>query len=304
MRSSGWRCQTWPLPEAVGTIKEQMPYPAGGGHPLRLQAGSGVRGRRGGQGAHQPGQHRWRGPGEGGGGRLSCRKDIPIRIGVNGGSAWSKPLLAKYGRRLPPKPWWNPPSATSNCSTGTISTTSASVPEVLQRAHHHGGLPADEPSEVIIPYTLASPRRAPPRMGTHQVRRGHRRPAGHGHRRHHPGVPVRRPGGGGVRRPRASCKAVRRAEGGPGAHLLPHLRPHPHRPDRRWPSEVERAPKNVCNKPITVAVMGCVVNGPGRGLRRRRGHRWRQRLRDALFPRKSAEKGVGRPVSRRIVRVN
>ncbi len=53
--------------QAVGKIKEAVPHPPGGGHPLRLQAGPGGHRRRGGQGAHQPGQHRGRGPREGGG---------------------------------------------------------------------------------------------------------------------------------------------------------------------------------------------------------------------------------------------
>lgn len=55
-------------------------------------------------------------------------------------------------------------------------------------------------------------------------------------------------------------------------------------------TQVEERLKAV-DKPITVAVMGCVVNGPGEGLRRRRGHRRRQRGGPALPQGRDREKG-------------
>ena len=60
---------------AVGGHSGAEPHPSGGGHPFRLPAGPGVRGRRVRQSAHQSGQHRRGGPGEGGGRRLPPKGD-------------------------------------------------------------------------------------------------------------------------------------------------------------------------------------------------------------------------------------
>ena len=47
----------------------------------------------------------------------------------------------------------------------------------------------------------------------------------------------------------------------PGGHHLPHLRPHQY-PCTEIANEVEKRLQG-CKKSIKVAVMGCVVNGPG-----------------------------------------
>ena len=65
--------------------------------------------------------------------------------------------------------------------------------------------------------------------------------------------------------------------------------------------EVERRLEG-CTKPITVAVMGCVVNGPGEA-RRRRGHRRRRRRGPAVPPWRNSAQGSpgqagGRPDGR------
>ena len=74
-------------------------------------------------------------------------------------------------------------------------------------------------------------------------------------------TPDGRPGGGDLRRPRYS-EGHRPAERGAGAWW-----PAPPAGGRRstsspWPRQVEERLKTV-TKPITVAVMGCPVNGPG-----------------------------------------
>ena len=57
-------------------------------------------------------------------------------------------------------------------------------------------------------------------------------------------------------------KAAGLRQGGREPHRLPHLRPHPHRPDPHGGGG-GAAPGMNCTKNITVAVMGCAVNGPG-----------------------------------------
>ena len=140
-----------------------------------------------------------------------ARRGVPIRIGVNGGSL-EKPLLAKYGGVCPEA---MVESAFSHIRLLNqfdfddicVSLKSSSVPMTMKA------------------YRLMS------QASDYPFRRGHRGPAGPGHRGHHAGVPVRRPGGGGLRRQR-DPQGGGRPEGGGGAGVLPHLRPHPHRPDR------------------------------------------------------------------------
>ena len=83
---------------------------------------------------------------------------------------------------------------------------------------------------------------------------------------------------------------------------LRHLRTNPHRLD---PVGTRGgAPSENGAKTHHCSSHGLHRQRPRGSVRSRCGHRWRQRLRNALFPWKSAEKGAGRPVSRRIVRVN
>ena len=70
----------------------------------------------------------------------ACRqKGIPIRIGVNGGSL-EKPILAKYGGVTPEALVESPYQAAGEVRLHRHLR----VPQVLQRAGHHGGLPPDE----------------------------------------------------------------------------------------------------------------------------------------------------------------
>ena len=51
--------------------------------------------------------------------------------------------------------------------------------------------------------------------------------------------------------------------GGHQRRFLPDLRPHAHRPRSASRKEVERRCAEIRGKKLKVAVMGCVVNGPG-----------------------------------------
>ena len=62
--------------------------------------------------------------------------------------------------------------------------------------------------------------------------------------------------------PGTSCKAAGPAEGWAGADRPAPPAGAPVSTSSAWPAEVEERLKAV-DKPITVAVMGCVVNGPG-----------------------------------------
>ena len=87
------------------------------------------------------------------------------------------------------------------------------------------------------------------------------RAAGRGHWRHHAHLADGRPGAGGARGMDAAC-GVGPAPPAPGDHQLPHMRPLQGGPDRAGPKEVESRIGHL-DKPVKVAVMGCVVNGPG-----------------------------------------
>ena len=128
----------------------------------------------------------------------ACKaKNLPIRIGVNGGSL-EKPLLAKYGGVTP--------EALVESAFGHIA--------LLEQYDFHDICVSLKSSSVVTTmaaYRLMSEKSNYPLHlgrhrdghhpdGHHQIRHRHRGPAGPGDWRHPAGVPVRRPGGGGVRR--------------------------------------------------------------------------------------------------------
>ena len=187
-----------------------------------------------------------------------ARRNIPIRIGVNGGSL-EKPLLEKYGGVTP--------QAMVDSAFGHIallnrydfddicvSLKASSVPITM------GAYTPDAPA-VGLPPPPGSHRGGHHSHGDAEGCRRHRRPAGPGDRGHSPGDPHRRPGGGGLCRPGHS-QGHRPAPGGAEPHRLPHLRPGTKIDLIPLAQAVEERLKTV-TKPITVAVMGCPVNGPG-----------------------------------------
>ena len=190
----------------------------------------------------------------------ACRlQGIPIRIGVNGGSL-EKGLLAKYGGVCP--------EAMVESAFGHIrllnkfdfddicvSLKSSSVPMTM-RAYQ-----LMREKAIILTYWRYRGRDGPD--GHPEVCGGHRGPAGPGDRGHHAGLPPRRPGGGGLRGP-GHPEGRRGPAGGGRAGLLSHLWADPHRSDR--PGCPGGGAAEGVDKPITVAVMGCAVNGPGRRL--------------------------------------
>ncbi len=95
----------------------------------------------------------------------------------------------------------------------------------------------------------------------HPLGRGHRRPAGRGHRGHHPRLPRRRPGGGSARgagHPESPGAVAPRA----GHRGL--SQPAPARVSTWQPlPRAGAAPGRTCKAPLRIAVMGCAVNGPG-----------------------------------------
>ena len=125
----------------------------------------------------------------------------------------------------------------------------------------------------------AAPRRHRGRPAAGRAGQGHRRhrhPAGRGHRRHHPLLAHRRPGRGGPGRPPAA-----RGAGPAGAQDASTSSPA--RRCGRAEIDVIRVAKEAeaalaeRKLPIQVAVMGCVVNGPGEARIGRPRHRRRPR---------------------------
>ena len=258
-RSSGWPCRT--MAAAGGgrsRIREQIHIPlvADIHFDYRCALECADRGMR--RSADQPRQHRRGGPGEGGGGRLPGKgHPHPHRRQrrLPGEGAAGRSTAAS-----PPRPWWRAPWATSRLLNQfdfddiCISVKCSDVPLTMAA------------------YRLLSERtRLPPAPGGHrgghplhgddQVRHGHRGPAVPGHRGHHPGDADRGPGGGGLRR--QEDPEGRAASGRTGVNLIAcptcgrtriDLIPLAEEVERRLPD---------CPKPITVAVMGCAVNGPG-----------------------------------------
>ena len=180
----------------------------------------------GGQDPHQPRQHRRPGPGARRWRTPAGSEGIPIRIGVNGGSL-EKELLAKIRRRHGRGPGGERPGPRRACWNSCdfddicISVKCSSVP-VTMAAYR----------------LLREQTRLPPAPGGHGG--GHRPGWGcmksamgiggllcHGHRRHHPGDPDRRPGGGGRRRQGDPARPPGCGKTGPNLIVLPHLRPHP-----------------------------------------------------------------------------
>ena len=229
----------------------------------------------------------------------ACRqKNIPIRIGVNGGSL-EQDILAKYGKVCP--------EALVESAFGHIkllnrfdfddicvSLKSSSVPITMQAYQlmrqrsdyplHLGVTEAGTATMGTIKSAIGIGGLLALGIGdTFRVTLTADPVEGSGHRQAHPAS----------RWP---------APGRPQPHLLPHLRTDPHRLD---PVGTRGgAPPENGAKTHHRSGHGLHRQRPRRSVRGGRGHRRGQRLRDALFPRKSAEKGAGRPVSRRIVRVN
>ena len=158
-----------------------------------------------------------------------CRqKNIPIRIGVNGGSL-EKELRAKYGGVTA--------EALVESAMGhvrllnrfdfddiCISVKCSDVPLTI------AGLHAAERSRRTIPLHLGVTEAGTPSMGMVKSAMGIGGSAVHGHRRYHPGDPDGGPGGGDLRRQKDPAGG-RSAERGRESDRLPHLRPHPDRPD-------------------------------------------------------------------------
>ena len=218
----------------------------------------------------------------------ACKaKKIPIRIGVNGGSL-EKPLLAKYGGVTP--------EALVESAFGHIalleqydfhdicvSLKSSSVP-VTMAAYRLMSEQSDYPLHLGVTETGTVAHGHP------EVGHRHRGPAGPGYRGTPCGCPLSADPVEEVLAARDILKAagLRRE----GADLISCPTCGRTRIDLiALANEVEERLKAV-DKPITVAVMGCVVNGPGEGRRRRRGHCRRQRGGPAVPQGGDREKGA------------
>ena len=188
----------------------------------------------------------------------ACRlQGIPIRIGVNGGSL-EKGLLAKYGGVCP--------EAMVESAFGHIrllnkfdfddicvSLKSSSVPMTM-RAYQLMREKSDYPLHIGVTEAGTV------RMGTLKSAVGIGGLLAQGIGGHHAGLPLRRPGGGGLRGPDILKAAGVRRE---GAELVSCPTCGRTRIDLiGLAAQVEERLKGV-DKPITVAVMGCAVNGPG-----------------------------------------
>ena len=183
---------------------------------------------------------------------------VPIRIGVNAGSL-DKRLLEKYGKATR-KRWWKVPLwEASLFEEHDFRDIKISVkhhdPVVMVQAYRQLSAACD------YPCTSVSPKRARPSRGPSNPR-SPSGAAGRGDRRHDSSLPVGaagRRGEGRTADPRIAQPARARA----GDRLLSEL----------WPgasgcvytlAEQVTAGLQGLEVPLRVAVMGCVVNGPGR----------------------------------------
>ena len=208
------------------------------------------------QNPHQPRQHRRGGPGAGGGGGVQKQRHSHSHW-----RQWRRPgqeapgaIRSPHGRG-PSGERLFPPGASGEAGV----LRHLCLYEVLYGAHHGGRLPP-VPAAVRLPIAH---RRDGDRSGAHgdgQVRHGHWSPLldgiGETVRVSLTADPVQEvyaareipPGG--------------RPLGGGGAAFLPPLRPRTSIDLIGLVEQVDQALRD-CEKPITVAVMGCVVNGPG-----------------------------------------
>ena len=185
------------------------------------------------------------------------QKNIPIRIGVNGGSL-EKHILAKYGAPVP-EAWWRALCTMSTCWKSSTSTTSSSpsrtpnVPRMME-AYRQLSAVTDYPLHVGVT-----------EAGTYQM-----------------GLLKSGMGIGGMLLEgigdtiRVSLAADPEKEVEAGYNILravgfpvagPEVITCPTCGRTQYPcteiaNEVERRLQG-CKKSIKVAVMGCVVNGPG-----------------------------------------
>ena len=203
-------------------------------------------------------------------------RGVPIRIGVNAGSLHPD-LYKKYGGATPEALVESARMelayfAEVDFDDVKISVKASSVPT------HDRVVPAGL-GDVRLPAPPRGDRGRPAAGRPAEGDRRHRHAAGRGHRRHHPLLADRRPGGGGPgRSPAARGPRPARAQGA-RPHRLPELRPVRDRRDRRRPGRPGSA-RRTGTCPIQVAVMGCVVNGPGEAREadlgiaagRKRGH--------------------------------
>ena len=185
---------------------------------------------------------------------------IPIRIGVNAGSL-DDALAARDDLTLPEK---LAASATEyvrffedECDFHDL-VVSAKAHDVQTTIDTYRLLAAELP-EVPLHIGVTEAGTAFQGIIKSAMRPG--RSFGRGYRRHHAHLAHGRSGGGGA----GVLDAARRtrfAPPQPRAHQLPHLRPLPGEPHwARARSGSSASP--AVDKPVKVAVMGCVVNGPG-----------------------------------------
>ncbi len=181
----------------------------------------------------------------------------PIRIGVNASSLDAR-LLKKYGKATPEalveSALWEA-SLFEEHGFGDIKiSVKHNDPVVMVNAYRQLAAQSDYPLHLGVTGRPGVP-------GDHQVRRRVRRPALRGHRRHHPRLPLGPARRGGQGRPPDPGGAEPQAAP-PGDRLLPVLRPRPgRRLQARRPGQ--RPGLEGMEVPLRVAVMGCVVNGPG-----------------------------------------
>ncbi len=166
---------------------------------------------------------------------------VPIRIGVNAGSL-DKRLLAKYGKATPEalveSALWECSLFEEHGFRDIKISVKHNDPVVMVQAYRLLAAQCDYPLHLGRHRGRA---RVP---GHHQVRRGLRRAALAGHRRHHPRLAVGPSGGGGQgRQPDPGVARAARARA--GDRLLPLLRPgpgrrlHPRRAGHRRPGGSE-----------------------------------------------------------------
>ena len=185
-------------------------------------------------------------------------RGVPIRIGVNAGSLHPD-LYRRHGGATPEALVESARMELAyfeevGFSDVKISVKASSV-ALMVAAYRLAAETFDHPLHLGV--TEAGP----PPAGLLEGHGRHRHPAGRGDRRHHPLLAHRRPGGGGPGRPSAARGPGPARAQGAGSHRLPVLRAGPGRRDRRGQGRPGGARGK--NLPIQVAVMGCVVNGPG-----------------------------------------
>jgi (E)-4-hydroxy-3-methylbut-2-enyl-diphosphate synthase len=147
-----------------------------------------------------------------------------------------------------------------------ISVKASSVPLMIEAYR--------QLSEVTDhPLHLGVTEAGPPPGGPDQGHRRHRHAARRGHRRHHPLLAHRRPGGGGpAGRVLLEAMGLRERK---NVDLIACPSCGRAEVDVIKVANDAQAAFDDLEIPIQVAVMGCVVNGPGRGARRRPRHRRR-----------------------------